>query len=91
MTKKVKIPENAFMSENETKIKTCRNILNDRNLEFEEIAQEIVNSFGEVHLIYSFIFQNLFYKIQRARILVSVILMMTVKRTSWGRAVPSSG
>ena len=80
MTKKVKLPENAFKSETETKVETCRNILNYRSLEFEKIAQEIVHSFGEAHLKYSFIFQNLFYKIQRARILVSVILMMTVKR-----------
>ena len=48
MTKKVKLPENAFKSETETKIETCRNILNDRSLEFETIAQEIVESFGKV-------------------------------------------
>ena len=50
MTKKVKLPENAFKSETETKIESCRNILNDRSLKFEEIAQEIVESFGEVDL-----------------------------------------
>ena len=50
MTKRVKLPENAFKSETETKTETCRNILNDKSLEFEEIVQEIVESFGEVDL-----------------------------------------
>jgi hypothetical protein len=62
MTKKVKLPENAFKSKTETKIEPCRNILNDRNLEFEKIAQEIVDSFGEAHLTCSFIFQNCFIR-----------------------------
>ena len=60
MTKKVKLPENAIQSETETKIETCRNILNDISREFEKIAQEIVESFGEVHLKYSFIFKMCF-------------------------------
>ena len=79
MTKKVKLPENAFKSETETKIETCRNILNDKSLEFEEIAQEIVESFGKVDSNIFYI-KSVLYKVQQARILVSVILMMTVKR-----------
>ena len=42
------MPEDAFKSESETTIVTCREILQQRFLEFEEIAQEIVESFGEM-------------------------------------------
>ena len=45
---KLRMPEDAFKSESETTIVTCREILQQRFLEFEEIAQEIVESFGEM-------------------------------------------
>ena len=43
---KLRFPENAFKIEQATKNLNCQDIIRERHLNFEEIAQEIVNSFG---------------------------------------------
>ena len=75
------MPENAFKSKSATTMLTCTDIIKERQLEFEEIAQEIVDNLGEVNCCILLVFcQNCQFKIPPGKGSVSPMPTVPMQR-----------